>query len=354
MESFTADDVNNHVTNVSLEYFTANNADSISFNRSTTITSSVIDNAINIDTIIEPSTSNNANESEGSDCELQDVVPMPITTRNLTFPNFTQSFTSTRRNVLTRHNLDAETHQYVLPEHVEYFIYEIRLASFKNWPINFKMRPEMLANVGFFMNPKDGVLMDDQKKCVCFQCGCEVVFRKDIACDLWYEHIVAALELREINGGILCNFVLSHLTLNFIRNVEYSLSLKLRCRRTISNKCRKTNRSFYYCNNCKLIYCANDSEKQQITSNHKFTGIVGCVRNLKKCPKFKNRIASFENKLLINESNKSLCKICYSKDIEITILPCAHTIACVKCSNDLVVCPICRIVIQKKVKLYFS
>lgn len=53
-------------------------------------------------------------------------------------------------------------------------------------------------------------------------------------------------------------------------------------------------------------------------------------------------------------SESVLCKICYSKSIEVMIIPCGHLVCCMTCSSSCDKCPICRGVIRQKIRAYFS
>lgn len=55
----------------------------------------------------------------------------------------------------------------------------------------------------------------------------------------------------------------------------------------------------------------------------------------------------------INSINDNLlCKICYEHEINCLLLPCAHQLSCVNCTNKLNKCPICKSIINIKQKVY--
>ena len=39
---------------------------------------------------------------------------------------------------------------------------------------------------------------------------------------------------------------------------------------------------------------------------------------------------------------RSLCKICYAEEVSIVTLPCRHLATCVKCTQNLTTCTVCR------------
>lgn len=57
----------------------------------------------------------------------------------------------------------------------------------------------------------------------------------------------------------------------------------------------------------------------------------------------------------INESNsRSLCKICYSKEIGVVFLPCGHVVACVDCAPALSTCAVCRKPLEATFRAFLS
>ena len=58
------------------------------------------------------------------------------------------------------------------------------------------------------------------------------------------------------------------------------------------------------------------------------------------------------------EENENICKICFDKKINTVILPCAHVVVCLECSQGFTgttnECPICRSQIDKVIKTYRS
>ncbi|TNN38104.1 E3 ubiquitin-protein ligase XIAP [Liparis tanakae] len=48
------------------------------------------------------------------------------------------------------------------------------------------------------------------------------------------------------------------------------------------------------------------------------------------------------------------CKICMDRDIAIVFIPCGHLVACKKCSESLVKCPICCGAIMQKIQTYIA
>lgn len=53
-------------------------------------------------------------------------------------------------------------------------------------------------------------------------------------------------------------------------------------------------------------------------------------------------------------TERGLCKVCISEEINIVSLPCAHMFACVQCMPRLKECPVCRQKIQFTLRVFLS
>lgn len=60
-----------------------------------------------------------------------------------------------------------------------------------------------------------------------------------------------------------------------------------------------------------------------------------------------------KNSNLIKNMKLLECKICMEKLVNIMIIPCGHCF-CLKCTNSITHCPICRSFIQSKANIYFN
>lgn len=58
--------------------------------------------------------------------------------------------------------------------------------------------------------------------------------------------------------------------------------------------------------------------------------------------------------MVIEQMNEKLCKVCLDKEIGVVFEPCGHLAACGECAAILRECPICRAVIKRTFKTYFS
>jgi hypothetical protein len=113
------------------------------------------------------------------------------------------------------------------------------------------------------------------------------------------------------------------------------------------------------CAYCKCVI-GGWKEDTNVEDLHKFYS-PDCI--LYKKPDLINSILHENNEININifESNltlinqeildKSLCKICYSKNVE-TRFKCGHVFCCINCANNCSNCPICRHPITKWKRIY--
>ena len=85
---------------------------------------------------------------------------------------------------------------------------------------------------------------------------------------------------------------------------------------------------------------------------------IECVQEVYYKKKDNNKIINKCNYLIKNFevlkiNDFLLCKLCFNKNINVVLIPCGHTLSCYECSEKLITCPICKIVIQIKQKIYF-
>ena len=64
------------------------------------------------------------------------------------------------------------------------------------------------------------------------------------------------------------------------------------------------------------------------------------------------KLAKFEREI----RDKKSCKICMEDDISVVFLPCGHLCCCSSCANRpaVKICPICRIEIADKLRVFQS
>ncbi|CAD8120565.1 unnamed protein product [Paramecium sonneborni] len=66
-----------------------------------------------------------------------------------------------------------------------------------------------------------------------------------------------------------------------------------------------------------------------------------------------NQYLCQQNKMKVSEiQGDNLCIICFEKERDSLILPCKHNATCLKCSQNLTICPLCRVQIQETMRIY--
>lgn len=100
--------------------------------------------------------------------------------------------------------------------------------------------------------------------------------------------------------------------------------------------------------NQEVCKACNDSLfKFEITipSCGKHSYHVKCLNDKKECPECSGG----------KELPESMeCKLCMDKHREILFIPCKHMCTCMNCAMTITNCPICRSLIQEKIKVYLS
>ncbi|KJE90706.1 hypothetical protein CAOG_01972 [Capsaspora owczarzaki ATCC 30864] len=64
----------------------------------------------------------------------------------------------------------------------------------------------------------------------------------------------------------------------------------------------------------------------------------------------------FENEVQARvEESSPVCKICWLKSVEVTLVPCGHTVMCEKCATDCPGhrCPFCNVEFTQSLKVFF-
>ena len=51
---------------------------------------------------------------------------------------------------------------------------------------------------------------------------------------------------------------------------------------------------------------------------------------------------------------EKMCKICLDADAAVVFDPCGHLTTCTGCSSSLTKCPICRVRVKKKIRVFMS
>ena len=48
------------------------------------------------------------------------------------------------------------------------------------------------------------------------------------------------------------------------------------------------------------------------------------------------------------------CKVCRTRNAQVVILPCGHLCCCLQCSTEIQFCPVCKVKVNEKIRVYAS
>ena len=190
------------------------------------------------------------------------------------------------------------------PKHPSFSIYGDRVNSFKinNWPVQLCQTPEELSIAGLFYEGRSDLT-------ICYFCSGGI--------HRWEESDVPLLE---------------HAT--HFPNCGYIKLLRSNREGGGDMLPRRYNR---YINNFRKI-C------------NRFSSLLNSRRLFEHCTE--NAMNESDDNLQLQV--QCVCKLCFSREAEIVLLPCSHISTCKCCTLPLNKCPICRININQVVKVYFA
>ncbi|XP_012350956.1 baculoviral IAP repeat-containing protein 3 [Apis florea] len=195
------------------------------------------------------------------------------------------------------------------PAYPEYGSYDARLNTFSTWP-SFKLQTkEQLADAGFYYTGKD-----DQTICYYCACGLRDWEPEDKP---WEQHA---------KWFPKCYYLLMVKGQDYVNKIT---GQHIPSPSTQETRCTDSNSESSYQNNSIEPSISNIESITENMSNRK-------VQNNKSA------------------DDARICKICYNEELEVVFLPCGHVISCVKCSCDMKSCAICRKLITKTVRIFFS
>ncbi|XP_059614742.1 death-associated inhibitor of apoptosis 1-like [Phlebotomus argentipes] len=198
------------------------------------------------------------------------------------------------------------------PRRCDYAELEIeanRLATFREWPRNLKMKPEELCDAGFFYTG-----IGDRVQC--FSCGGGLKDWEDNDC-AWEQHA------RWYDN---CEY------LKLIKGQKYIDEVKAKNAQTLS-----------------------PSEGLQECSASSSVSPVAVVKE-QESPKVED-VATTVKPIGASAGDaleNKLCKICFVNEYNTAFLPCGHVVACAKCASSVTSCPLCREPFTTVTRIYFS
>ncbi|XP_055704560.1 death-associated inhibitor of apoptosis 1-like isoform X2 [Phlebotomus papatasi] len=194
------------------------------------------------------------------------------------------------------------------PRRCDYAELEIeanRLATFREWPRNLKMKPDELCDAGFFYTG-----IGDRVQC--FSCGGGLKDWEDNDCAweqhaLWYDN---------------CEY------LKLIKGQKYIDEIK-----------------------------AKHAQKLNATEGAQEASSAVTALQQVPLPAAKEEPLSEEvvgTKIPADALENKLCKICFVNEYNTAFLPCGHVVACAKCASSVTSCPLCREPFTTVTRIYFS
>ncbi|XP_061217271.1 baculoviral IAP repeat-containing protein 7 [Neopsephotus bourkii] len=223
------------------------------------------------------------------------------------------------------------------PEYPAMVTEEARLLTFQNCPQYCAVYCRALARAGFFYTGQDGIV-----RCFCCNGG---VRNWQIESDPWQEHA------RLFPG---CEFLLQSRGRDFVSSVQESLS-----NTQVPNKHMMTGAS--YVSGSELT--ADVLQEVRVKSSSAESR--GAAQGDAEASSSREEMQSVQQresdefrlsmeKQLQRLQEERMCKVCLDKDASVVFVPCGHLVACRECAFNLRKCPICRAVIQDRVRTFMS
>ncbi|XP_026290013.1 death-associated inhibitor of apoptosis 1 isoform X2 [Frankliniella occidentalis] len=203
------------------------------------------------------------------------------------------------------------------PAHPAYATLDARIESYESWPIGLKLRPQELAEAGFFFTG-----LGD--KTMCFQCGGGL---KDWAetDDPWREH---ALRFSR------CSHVVQTKGQDFIAEVLGKRPATLTPE--------------------EIRALAIPKEYLNVVQQHPLPEETSEASSSSSVSEESNKPQEVSKTPTKSIDDAGACKICFSEEIGVAFLPCGHLVSCVKCVPSLETCAVCREPISATVRVYWS
>ncbi|XP_026291412.1 baculoviral IAP repeat-containing protein 7 isoform X3 [Frankliniella occidentalis] len=214
------------------------------------------------------------------------------------------------------------------PAHPAYTTLDARIESYKSWPIGLKLRPQELAEAGFFYTG-----LGD--KTICFQCGGGL---KDWAetDEPWREH---ALYFSK------CGHVVQTKGRDYIAEV-----LGKRPATLTPEEIRALAIPKEYLN---VVQQHPLPEEESQASSSSSSRSSSSSTSEEPQPVSETPTKSIDKPTKTIEDARA-CKICFSEEIGVAFLPCGHLVSCVNCVPALKTCAVCREPFSATVRVYLS
>jgi len=209
------------------------------------------------------------------------------------------------------------------PAHPSYATLDSRIESYKSWPIGLKLRPQELAEAGFFYTG-----LGD--KTICYQCGGGL---KDWAetDEPWREH---ALYFSK------CGHVVQTKGREFIAEVLGKRPATLTPEEIRALAIPK-----------EYLSIVKHSPPETAPSSLESEASTSSVTEESVTNKKPQPVSDKPTKTI---DDARACKICFSEEIGVAFLPCGHLVSCVNCVPSLKTCAVCREPFSATLRVYLS
>lgn len=241
-----------------------------------------------------------------------------------------------------------------------------RLKTFKEWPINLKMKPRELSDAGFFYTG-----MGDRVQC--FSCGGGLKNWEDddVALEqhaLWYGNCEY---LKLIKGQKYIDAVLEkHKRLQErneneegdeeseeVEEEDDEEQLGATSSSAVVEPMRRATEVGLRNTNSDRLTAEEESSSSSGTTKKrkKLQKSSRASRNCDAHPESDLRNAEMGATSPKSEVPESkTCKICFECEFNTAFIPCGHVVACAKCASAVTKCPMCREPFDSVTRIYFS
>ncbi|KAL0275463.1 UNVERIFIED_CONTAM: hypothetical protein PYX00_003299 [Menopon gallinae] len=195
------------------------------------------------------------------------------------------------------------------PAMPRYSTYESRLKTFERWPADHGLRPEALAEAGFYY-------LQYHDKTMCFHCGGGLK-NWEADDDPWVEHA---------RWFDKCGFVNIQKGKDFVNEVLAKKKAVLPAK-AVLDLCNCSTSSSEPGENAKAETSASEEKVSPTCTSSSSSS---------------------------NTKEIELCRICYTRERAIVFLPCGHFFSCTQCAPSLTNCAVCRKPCEAIVRAYLS
>uniref|UniRef100_A0A3B3ZPH6 RING-type domain-containing protein n=1 Tax=Periophthalmus magnuspinnatus TaxID=409849 RepID=A0A3B3ZPH6_9GOBI len=210
---------------------------------------------------------------------------------------------------------------------------EERLLTFVNWPSRIPVRPDQLANAGFYY-----VGRNDDVKCFCCDGGLRCWESGD---DPWVEHA---------KWFPRCEYLLQEKGQDFVHQIQARFPHAVMMNTPVIKSALEMG--------FERSLVKQTVQSKILTSGENYRTVQELVSDLLSAEDQKRE----EEREMLAEAMEQLrrlqeertCKVCMDKEVNIVFIPCGHLVVCKECAPSLRKCPICRGLVKGTVRTFLS